>query len=253
MFRLVASLLLCAAATAAQPSLGPPSLGCLRDEQNRLRPVLGVAANFMVGEPWQAGVVAAACSGRFALVKLSGALLLLDESGLPLARWDAPAGPALFAFAAGGDPSLVWFPRAAALYRWRGGLIEPVAVQADALGPDVTAIAPAAGDRMMAIMSGPDGLWLRSISLATGQVEWEERVHPRAAPALLRPDGTLLLLDNAELVVRGGDSAERRIPLPFPASALEPLGEEWVAVGRVLALRLRDQGAEIYRLPEVGP
>lgn len=239
-------ILLLAVAAAAQPPLAAPRIGCLRDEANRLRAVIGIAGNFLVGEPEQSGVLAAACSESAALVKTEDSLEWRDAAG-GVARWPAPGGPALLAFSPRGS-ALAYFPQTSEWLRIaRPGSPRPVPGPPSHTG-EVLAIA--GPERPRAIVLRDGRLWLVWL---TEEIE----LPGLTPPVLLCPDGSLLSADAGGLVIRKPDGVERRVALPAPAAALEAMGTRWVRVklagGGHLALALLADREELYRLPEAPP
>jgi len=257
MARLAEIVLLWAAALAAQPDIVPARIGYIRDATNRLRPLFGVSANFILGEAEHSGVLSAACSGRFVLAKTEDTVMLLDEAGRLVERWTAPAGPALFAFAADGTPALAFFPGVSELMRVERGRLRPVALDFRALEGQPLTIALEAEGRVRAVLVGRNALRVRSIRLATGLVEEERELDGAAAPALALPDGTLVYSSSTGLVVRRPDGGEEPVGLPARALTLDQLSEDRVGVrlegGGRFALRLHPGGHRLDRLPEATP
>jgi len=247
-----ALLLLVPALPAAQSPIGYPRAGCFRDEAGLLRPVLGVAGNFVIGDAEGSGIAAAGCRGKLTLVKTEDAIELRDrESGRVLA-WRAPEGAALFAFPENGAAPLVFFPETSQWLRAAEG------AAARALPPiDGEPLAVSSSDGRHALMAvrREGGLFLLKILLDRGVVEEEAELAGVHAPVLLLGGGTALWGDRTDLVARAPDQRERRIALPAPAQAMEHLGEDWVRIvlesGGHMALRLSPGSEELYRLPEV--
>ena len=255
MTRTLAITLLWSAISGAQPGLAPPRLGCLLAETGSLRSMLGLPGNFILGEVVESEVRSAACSERFALVKLEDALELLDEQARLITRWSAPGGPALFALSAEGLPALVYFPQTSQWFRVAEKELRSVELEWPGRGVEVLAIAQRETDRLAAVVRKGDSLWFLKVSLDSRQVEEERELAGAAAPVLLRQDGALLLAAGGGLVVQTPDGAERRVPLPGPPAGLEQMGGGWIHVklsegkGR-LGLRLFDDREELYQLPE---
>jgi hypothetical protein len=244
-------LLIPALTAAAQSPMGYPRAGCFRDGAGLLRPVLGIAGNFLIGDAEASGVIAAACRGRLILVKTADALGLRDrESGREL-KWPAPAGGALFAFPADGSAPLAFFPATSEWLRTEEGASartlpaiegEPVAMWSE---DDV---------RAGFVVRREGGLFAVRISLASGVVEAETAL-AESGPVLPLGGGMLLAAEGTGLVVREPFEEERRIALPAPAAAIEQMGEGWVRIvlegGGHMALRMASGGDELYQLPEV--
>lgn len=238
--RAIAMWLLFVAVAAAQ--LAVPRLGCIVDEEQRLRPVLGVAGNFLMGKAEAEGVIAAACSGDMSLLKREDSLEVRTRGGV--ASWPAPPGPALFGLSRDGAAALVYFPESKEWFRVRASSL----VRLPPLEGDVVAIGNP--QRPAAVVRRADGLWFAGA---------DERPVPEGVsePLLLLPDGNILFSRGKELVLAGRDETERCFPLPAPAAALEWMGRGWVRVKLTpgdghLAFALDDRN-DLFRLPEVAP
>src|SRR5271167_1428635 len=121
----IALLTLCAAA-CAQPVISTPQVGFSFDAVDSFRPILGLAGNFLIGPPVLASVTNAAFSGSFGLVKTDAAIVATNQQGQPIATFDAPAGPAAFAFQPSGAPAYVYLPAAHLLLQWTGTTFQMV-------------------------------------------------------------------------------------------------------------------------------
>ncbi len=238
--RTIAILLMFAGAAAGQ--LGVPRIGCFVDDQRRLRPLSGVAANFLVGAPEAEEAISAACSGSLVLIKKDG--LLEVRNGEGVVEWPAPGGPALFGFSPNGSAALVYYPETKEWFRV--GRHAPAPLPA----PEGEVVAIGSPEGPAAVVRRDGGLWI---------VGADERPAPpdAAEPLLLLPDGGLLYARGKELVLAEADGAERSFALPAAAEGLEWLGRGWVRVslGEAsghLALALENRN-ELYRLPEVTP
>ena len=246
------AVLLIVAAAAALGQVKPPRIGFFQDAQNRLRPLWGLAANFIVGEPLTEGVISAASSGQWTLVKRQAEVLLLDEEGQLAARWEAPAGSARFAFDALGYPALAFFDTTHLLYRFRCQQWQPVM----AIEEELLSLALLDADHAAAIVRSAPGLKLLRILLDGGQLEsvleW-----PRAETALMTAEGWLLVAQGEELVMLRGEVATR-LRLPAPAETFYQLSGDWVAVrlegdSVLRAVRLRPGELSLDCLAEVEP
>src|SRR5579872_4141937 len=127
---------------SAQPTLAPPHVGYMQDMAGAIRPVDGLAGNFLIGETVASGVISSAFSGSFGWIKTDSALAVTDGSGRVLGASEAPSGPALFAFSRSGKPALAYLPGSAALLRWDGATLSPLNVNWGAIAAnDVLSIA----------------------------------------------------------------------------------------------------------------
>ncbi len=257
MIRPTAILLFSAAMGLAQ--LEPPRLGCFLDQAGLLHSVYGVRANFILGPALESGVLSAACSERFAVVKTEQALELLDlDAGLSR-RWAAPGGPALFGLSQDSVPALVYFPRTSDWFRLAQGELLPLAFDFATPHVSVLAIAQPDANRMAAVVERDARLWLLKVRLADGQLEEETELAGVSAPLLLRPDGAILFVsgvmpqsrapwDKLQLVSGGIRKASGQAEsLSYPAA--QAIAPETEALPSGLGLVLRTSNGAERRTP----
>lgn len=254
MLRVLAILLFSALAAPAQSGLGAPLVGWLRDQGGSLRPVIGIRANFILGDSVLEDVHSAAFSGRSGLVKTGEEIIVMDQQARIVDRQPAPPGEALFAFAGDGLPALVFLPETRELYRQRRRGLAPVAWSPLQVDGEVRAIALVAGAYVWLVTEREGALWLTRVTARDGQVRFEAMLPGISAPVLLRPDGALIYADGDELVVRAFDATERRVPLPVRVTGFEQMGEGWIHIlggpgSSGLALRTTADGESLYHLP----
>lgn len=232
---------LCAAAAFAQPAIAPPQLGWI-SSAGQLRPVIGLAANFLLGDSIRDAVVSSAFSGSFVIVKTDTSITVLDRQAQVLAQADADAGGALFAFSSDGEPAFVYLTQSKSLLRWNMDHLEAAA--ADFSGT-VLAIGSAS-----AIVKRDDGLW--RVDLNTGTEEFVPGVD---GPVQLLRDGSLLYSDSQSFVVRQPDGTERRIDGFVAVAAFEQMDKDWVHITgrdstRHFAIRLEPGREQLFELPD---
>ena len=232
----VLSLLVAGAAVA---QLSAPRIGCFVDANRRLRPVLGVAGVFLVGDPDPEEAMAAACLGDLTVIKKKVTIELRGRD-FQVER-PAPEGGALIAISESPAAALVYFTGTGEWFRLdRDSMVPAPPVEGAAL----SIFDP---ERPVAIVRRGEELWVDgavSQPLPAGATE----------PVLLLKDA-VLFCRGEELAMAGADGVERSWTLPGKAEALELLGRDWVRIrlgagGGHLALSL-DKG-ELYRLPEAG-
>jgi len=246
--RLTALFLSCAAALA-QPAISPPSVGMVRDSGGSVQAVNGIAGNFLLADTGISNAVSAAFSGSAGMIKTDTEVLILDASYQVTARYDAPGGPALFAFDGTGAPALAYY--AGTLYRLHGGGLEAVNWSGDAV-----AIALAGRHSAVVVVRRDDQLWKLRLSLAGGEIENEGLLAGVSGPAALLSDGAVVYIDGNDVVVRDGTGAERRVAAGIQVDYFERMGNDWLAIresggGRLFALRVRPDGLDLYQVPEV--
>jgi hypothetical protein len=230
----------------------------MRDATDSLRPVYGIAGNFLLGDAVALGVISAAHSGSSGWLKTSSTIAVFDKTGSIVASADAPDGPALFAFARTGEPALAYVMVANALLVWNAGALNAVSFDATALGASaVLSIASPDSDHAAMIVQRDDGLWDVRVQLATGEIDAQTALLGIAPPVLMLATGDLVFSDVNGIVLRETDGSERHISAHLPASfAFQQMGEGWIQVqdlagGRQFAVRIAQNREQSYQLPEV--
>lgn len=243
----------------AQTSIAPPQAGFMQDGENALRPVYGIAGNFLLGDAASFGVVSAAFSGSFGLLKTDSTLSVTDWRGKTSASQDAPQGPAMFAFAADGSPALVYYPSVNLLLAWNGGAFRFIMFDWSAFPASaVRAIAQPDFGHAAMIIQRDDGLWDVRIILATGEIDSQTALPGVSAPVLMLQTGELVYAGATGFVVRRTDGSETRVDAQVPANlSLQQMGDGWIQVRDLdgcgqLALRITPGREGLYILPEAG-
>jgi hypothetical protein len=229
----------------------------MRDATDSLRPVYGIAGNFLLGDPAVVGVVSAGYSGSSGWVKTSSTVAVIDKTGSIVANTAAPDGPALFAFACTGEPALTYLIATKTLLVWNVGAFNTLPFDATALGANaVLSIAAPDSDHAAMIVQRDDGLWDVRVQLVTGEIDAQTALLGVAAPVLMLSTGELVSNDSDGIVLRKTDGSERHISAQLPASfALQQMGDGWLQVqdlasGRQFAIRIAQNREQSYQLPE---
>lgn len=103
------------------PQVAPPTAGVVCDHRGTLRPVLGVAGAFVLGEAFESGVLAAGFHRDVGLAKTNEELIVFNRRVI-VARIPAPPGPAEFFF----DPEpAAYFPQSGELWTQQTSRIAP--------------------------------------------------------------------------------------------------------------------------------
>jgi len=258
MSALLAALSFLAVSAWAQPAITPPQVGFMQDTAGSLRPVHGLAGNFLVGEPIAAGVLSAAFSGSFGLAKTDSTVIVTDWQGKAIATSDASAGPALFAFASDGRPALAYWFRSKTLLRWSGATLTHVRLDGAAIAADdVLSIAEPDPDHTAMLVKRKDGVWDVRILLATGAVDSQTALPAVTAPACMLVNGNVVSSDDVGLVVHKTDGSVVHLAARLPVSfSLQQMGDGWLQLwdlgsGAQFAVRLTKGREGFYALPEV--
>jgi len=234
--------------------LAAPQVGFIQDSGNALRPVYGLAGNFVLGDSAMTDVEAASFSGLFGLVKTASTLIVIHREGQVVASQDAPAGPALFAYSRTGAPALVYLPDAGILLQWAEGVFKQVPFVPST---NVLSIASIDVGQAAFILQRDDGLWDVRILLSSGETISQTALLGITAPALMLATGDLLYSDANGIVVRRPDGSEKHIDAQLPATfAFQQMGDGWIqvrdlATQQQYAVRLKEGNEQFYALPGV--
>jgi hypothetical protein len=109
-------LFLVAAVAGAQ--IVRPKVGYIVDRNGGLRPIEGVAGAFTIGAAVDHNVISAAYSGKSLAVKKERELIVNGKT------YEAPSGPAKFAFTSAGNVHRVFYPDTGILWTFRGDSFE---------------------------------------------------------------------------------------------------------------------------------
>jgi hypothetical protein len=246
-----------AAAAWSQTALAPPRVGFIQDGHGKVRPVNGVAGNFLVGGAASAKILSAAFSGSFGLLKSDSALLVTDALGRAIAGMDAPSGSALFAFSTNGSPALAYFQHTNTFRVWDGNAFQtagpPAAMLATLTVLTVAAFSPG---QAAVIVERPDGMCVLNVQLATGSVVSQMSLPGVTAPALLVASGDLVYRDARGVVLRRPNGSEDHVAAQLPRSiAFSQMGQGWIEItdlltGSLFAVNIQPGSERYFILPE---
>ena len=246
-------------ATLAAQSIHPPRVGFAATAGGALRPVDGVAGNFLLGPPVASQVISQAFSGSFGLLKTDSALTAFDHQGNILATTDAPPGPAMFAFLPNGVTALAYIPSTGTLIEWRGTVFATLPFRpANSAAEPVLAIALPNVHEASFLIQRSDGIWQVNLPLTRARGMSQKALPGVMAPILALPSGDLVYTAAQGIVLRHPDASEVLIPGQVPSkSSLDQMSSDWVLLsdsdsGRHYAIRLTPGREGFYQLPEAG-
>jgi hypothetical protein len=221
----------------AQSGIDVPGMGAVIDSSGALRPVQGVAGNFLLGPAMLSGVLSAACSDRLCLAKTDSKIV--SATG----ETDAPAGPAIFA--TDGDQAVVFFRGAQLFARWHDDTLDPLDW---AVNDEILSIRFHGGETEIAVrregsvwIVRPDDSVIDSVADASG-------------PVLLLREG-VLFASGDQLVLRHRDAREVRFELSG-AEAITAMGPHYAVIragGATYALRTESGREQLFLLPGNAP
>jgi hypothetical protein len=258
MKRIVVLLMWCATSATAESHLGAPVLGVVRDIPRQLRPVYGVAGNFVMRGVIPNEALNWAFAGAGGLVKTDAELLTLDSGGKATSHHAAPLGDAVL------GAGSAFFPGPSELWLIGAHPDRKIRIEPEALGGDVVALGALNRRSVPLAVCRGSRVWLVTIDVTNGTVT-REILAPGAigdrgcAGALLWLDGNFLLATARELTIQTAAGDERHLPLAGGAHGAQPelhrVGEHWVQVEvsgpSPLLLLVTGDGEQLYRLPAV--
>jgi hypothetical protein len=231
---LLVSLTVCA---WAQSGIEAPAIGAMVDSSGALRPVEGVAGNFLLGPAALPGVLSAACSQRLCLAKTDSKIF--SASG----ETDAPRGPAVFGI--GDNDAVVFFPEPQTFSRWHDNTLEPLDWIVDG---EVLSIRLSGEDAEIAVRRDGTVWMVRPDGALAG---W---IAETGGPVLLLAEGVLFATAD-EIVLRHPDASEMRFELPG-AEAIAAMGPHYAAIragDSTYALRTEAGREQLFVLPGSAP
>jgi hypothetical protein len=229
----------------AQSGIDVPSMGAIIDSSGALRPVQGVAGNFLLGPATLSGVLAAACSERLCLAKTDSKIL--SATG----ETDAPMGPAIFAM--DGDQAVVFFPGSQLFARWHDNTLDPLDWATDYWKDDgeILSIRSHGGDTEIAVRR-QGTVWI--VRPDDSVIDW---IADTSGPVLLLKEG-VLFASGDQLVLRHRDASEVRFELSG-AETITAMGPHYAAIdvghagGAMYALRTESGREQLFLLPGNAP
>ncbi len=243
--------IIAASAACAQQAISPPVIGAFDDSTGSLERVIGVPGNFVLAGAGISNVLSAAFSSAAGLVKTDDEVLVVNASAQIVNRFQAAAGPALFAFDQNGAPALAFFSNK--LFQFAGSNLIPAGWTGDAIsiastGPQSATVIAHAGRELQSLQ----------VSLPSGDINSQTPLSDIAPPVLLFSNGNLLFTRGGAIVVRDPTGVQRQVSTTIRVASFESMAGEWVTVheafsSRVFALRIGPQNFDLYQMPEVTP
>jgi len=259
MARYFALTLISLSMLAAQPALRPPQMGFASVSDGTLRPVYGVAGNFVLGPSVATTVLSQAFSGSLGLLKTDTTLKAFDAQGHVLGTSDAAPGPALFAFSPDGVTALAYIATSNTLMEWSRNSFATVPIRPETSAYDlVIAIAFPNAFEASLIVQRNTAIWQVQLPFTRAKVVSQKPLAGVTAPVLALSSGDLVFTNAQGLMLRHPDGSDVHIPGPLPSNfSLQQMGAEWVQLSdlessRRFAIRIATGREAFYQLPEAG-
>lgn len=245
---------LLASAGAGAQTLSAPQIGFVLNQARELRPVSGVAGNFLIGPPVAGDIVTQAFGGGFGFLKTSSSVSAFNGQGEILGSISASWEPSLFAFAPDGLTGLVYMESSQQLLKWGGGNFEPLSIPFEAGVMRALAFPAASWARLF--VQRDQTIWQIEVPLGAIGIASQSALVGVHAPLLQLPSGDIVYRDEGGIVIRRTDASEAHIAASLPKNlSLQQMSSEWVqvtdtATGPSLAIRTTPGREGLYRLPE---
>jgi hypothetical protein len=225
----IAVLSLLSASVWAQPAIVPPQLGFVADSAHVLRPVYGLAGNFILGPSIIEKVLTVAFSGSLGLLKTDSSLAAFDPQGTLLGSVDAPPGPALFSFSPNGATALAYLASSDTLIEWRGGEFVSLDLQLEIAPEAILAIVlPNSSEASLIVEKAGEILEVR-LPLNHSRSHSQRALAGVTAPLLALPSGDLVYSDSNGIVLRRPNESEVHITAELPSRfSLQQMDRDWV-------------------------
>lgn len=249
------ALILCAAISAwAQSGVSEPRIGMIRDTAGLLRPVSGIAGNFVVRDSLTSAVSAFAFSGQIGIAKLDASTVVMDASGKVISATDSPSGPAVFGFSPDGTAAIAYYALDGSFARWLTDAWTPLVLDPQIFGGALLSINTPDADHIAAVVQHARWRTLLRVRISDNAVESSELL-PGTGDVLLCANGSLISAEKTGIIIRDPNAIENRLAVTERVNSLAQMGTEWVQVGtaggRFFALRIRAGSTQIFALPGV--
>jgi hypothetical protein len=239
------------AASALAQSLQPPQVGFALAADRTVRPVFGVAGNFVLGPSIAADALSQAFSRSLGLLKTDTTLSAFDSAGRVIATTQVATGPALFAFSPDGLSALAYVASENTLIEFRSGRFEMLPFR-----PETAVIAIAFQATLL--YQREEGII--EIRVPLGHIHPSSRtvLTGVTAPVLPLSSGAFVFSDAKGIVLRQPDGSETHIAARLPAKfSLQQMSADWIQLsdsmtGRRFAIRITPGREAFYQLPEAG-
>jgi hypothetical protein len=211
-----------------------------------VRPLDGVAGNFLIGDPLaEDAAVAFAWNGAFGIRKTDSVLEWWDSAGARVDSADAPAGDAVI------GSGLVYPKSNQTLYlvtlvQWRMVLS---VVPASLSGTEEEVLALAGGRSTIDVaVRRAEGIFVVTFDRSSGARVSELAVVRNASRVLLLADGSVVGIDGSTIWLRRADGSEWSFDTSVALTDLSVMARDWLQAGP-FAVRLAGE-PKVYQIPE---
>jgi hypothetical protein len=239
-------LLLLSAAGRAQ--LSPPRIGFVSDREGALRPVIGVSANFLLGDPVVQAVLSAGYSGIFGFVKTETTLTILSDLN---AYFPTSPGPALFSFF--GTTGFAYFAATGAVAHWDGANL--TYLRLDLFQGDVLALGQPDANHLLLAVRMDRSVYALQFDANTGSLQSSVPLCGFAGNVALINGEDYLYANRSGLTLHRASGSDILLDKSLTSGvSFAQLGADWWSVkdsgGRQFAVHTQPGHESLYQLPE---
>jgi hypothetical protein len=230
-----------------------PRVGYSRDAQGTVRPVDGVAGNFLLGDSLADDVALDfAWNGIFGIRKTEKTLEWWDSAGARVDGIDFPAGDVVIGFdRAGGQTAWVYSNETQTLYEVsldQGRLrLSQTPMTLATANEEILALAGGPNSHEVAVRR-PEGIFIATFDGTSGTPLAEVPLGREASRMLLLADGSIVGIDGTTLWLRRVDGSEWSADTGATLANLSFIARDWIQAG-TFALRTGSE-PRLYQIPE---
>ncbi len=245
-----AFLILLSLSVVSLAQVNAPKIGFVRFVDTTLRPVTGVAASFIVGQPLLQAVDSASFGSAGGILSSSGKLELEDQNAQAVAQ-DAAEPGAIVGIGDSLDTAIAWLPVSGTLARYDGAKFIRTVLPA-ALPGKVVAIRMK-GQNAELLVESDTSISAVTVSLADGNLLEQRFLSGVKAPAIYA-GSSILFLDQHALVLQSASGAQQTIELGAHLDNVQfqSMSESWIHISDSQsdwALELPGKSMRLFELP----
>jgi hypothetical protein len=226
----------------------------LQQPDGRVRPIYGVTANLIYGEPWDlTGVRAAAFSDRAGLLLASNRLTLLALDGTVIGSVEVHEAHPLLDVEDTPESAAAWLPSSSRLLTWDGRTFAETEIDTASLPAAPSVFRVIDSHSIEFLLNMPDASVARAtVSRETGAVTQFVRLPGITGPAF--QFGSFVIGRQHDHLVIETAGLVRVLPVPDADVSLQRVASNWFAVtsnatGRQWLIHVDDTGIETSELP----
>ena len=243
------------AGSLALAQLQAPRIGLVRQSDGTVRPLFGMTANVLYGDPVPlSGATAASFSGQAGLIATAGHIFLTDADGMTLDSFETPEEKPFLSITDGPTTAFVWLPSANVLLQWNGRGFTSLSIDGSRLTGSLVDIRNGPHGSVAFLVNAPDGSVQRNLfSRRDGEYIASEIINGVIGPAF-PADSLYLHPDPQGLQVESEEGVISVLTIRAADLTFEHAGKQWIHAtsaenGQQWLLHITDRTVEVTELP----